>query len=51
MRRAAPLILLGFVAIVAAVGRIYYVRLKQQAAISGSSAATRSSLDDFFWPF
>ncbi len=32
MRRAAPLILLGFVAIVAAVGRIYYVRLKQQAA-------------------
>jgi lipopolysaccharide export system protein LptA len=32
MRRAAPLILLGFVAIVAAVGRIYFVRLKQQAA-------------------
>jgi lipopolysaccharide export system protein LptA len=32
MRRAAPLILLGFVAIVAAVGRIYYVRLKEQAA-------------------
>ena len=32
MRRAAPLILLAFVAIVAAVGRIYYVRLKQQAA-------------------
>jgi lipopolysaccharide export system protein LptA len=32
MRRAAPLILLGFVAIVAAVGRIYYVRLKEQAS-------------------
>lgn len=32
MRRVAPLILLGFLAIVAAVGRIYYVRLKQQAA-------------------
>jgi lipopolysaccharide export system protein LptA len=31
MRRAAPLILLGFVAIVAGVGRIYYIRLKQQA--------------------
>jgi lipopolysaccharide export system protein LptA len=31
MRRAAPLILLGFVAIVAGVGRIYYLRLKQQA--------------------
>ena len=30
MRRVAPLILLGFVAIVAAVGRIYYIRLKQQ---------------------
>src|SRR5579863_5677049 len=34
MRRAAPLILLGFVAMVAAVGRIYYIRLKQQAAIA-----------------
>jgi lipopolysaccharide export system protein LptA len=34
MRRAAPLILLGFVAIVAAVGRIYYVRLKQQASVA-----------------
>jgi hypothetical protein len=31
MRRAAPLILLSFVAIVAAVGRIYYLRLKAQA--------------------
>jgi len=30
MRRAAPLILLGFVAIVVGVGRIYYSRLKQQ---------------------
>jgi lipopolysaccharide export system protein LptA len=34
MRRIAPLILLGFVAIVAGVGRIYYLRLKQQAAAS-----------------
>src|SRR5271163_2620577 len=32
MRRVAPLILLGFVAIVAGVGRIYYLRLQQQAA-------------------
>ena len=32
MRRAAPLILLGFVAILAGVGWTYYVRLKQQAA-------------------
>ena len=32
MRRAAPLILLGFVAISATVGWTYYVRLKQQAA-------------------
>ncbi len=32
MRRAAPLILLGFVAILSGVGRTYYVRLKQQAA-------------------
>ncbi len=32
MRRAAPLILLGFVAILSAVGWTYYVRLKQQAA-------------------
>ncbi len=32
MRRVAPLILLGFVAIVAGVGRIYYLRLKQQVA-------------------
>jgi lipopolysaccharide export system protein LptA len=34
MRRVAPLILLGFVAIVAGVGRIYYVRLKQQASVA-----------------
>jgi lipopolysaccharide export system protein LptA len=32
MRRVAPLILLGFVAILYGVGRTYYVRLKQQAA-------------------
>lgn len=32
MRRAAPLILLGFMAIIYGVGRTYYVRLKQQAA-------------------
>jgi lipopolysaccharide export system protein LptA len=32
MRRAAPLILLGFVAILSIVGRTYYVRLKNQAA-------------------
>jgi lipopolysaccharide export system protein LptA len=32
MRRAAPLILLGFVAILYGVGRTYYVRLKEQAA-------------------
>ncbi len=32
MRRAAPLILLGFVAILYGVGRKYYVRLKEQAA-------------------
>src|SRR5579862_2989987 len=32
MRRAAPLILLGFVAILSTVGRTYYVRLKKQAA-------------------
>jgi lipopolysaccharide export system protein LptA len=32
MRRAAPLILLGFVAILSTVGWTYYVRLKQQAA-------------------
>ena len=32
MRRAAPLILLGFVAILSGVGWTYYVRLKQQAA-------------------
>src|SRR6202451_4929960 len=32
MRRAAPLILLGFVAILSIVGCTYYVRLKQQAA-------------------
>jgi lipopolysaccharide export system protein LptA len=32
MRRAAPLILLGFVAILSIVGWTYYVRLKQQAA-------------------
>ncbi len=31
MRRAAPLILLAFVAIIYGVGRTYYVRLKQQA--------------------
>jgi lipopolysaccharide export system protein LptA len=31
MRRAAPLILLGFVAILSGVGWTYYVRLKQQA--------------------
>jgi lipopolysaccharide export system protein LptA len=34
MRRAAPLILLAFVAIVASVGRIYYLRLKAQAAVA-----------------
>src|SRR5581483_576143 len=32
MRRVAPLILLGFVAIVGIVGRVYYLRLKAQAA-------------------
>ncbi len=32
MRRAAPLILLGFVAILSTVGWTYYVRLKQQAS-------------------
>jgi LPS export ABC transporter protein LptC len=32
MRRAAPLILLAFVAILAGVGWTYYLRLKQQAA-------------------
>ena len=32
MRRVAPLILLGFVAILSGVGWTYYVRLKQQAA-------------------
>ncbi len=32
MRRVAPLILLGFVAILSTVGWTYYVRLKQQAA-------------------
>lgn len=32
MRRAAPLILLAFVAILAVVGRTYYIRLKRQAA-------------------
>lgn len=32
MRRAAPLILLGFVAILSIVGRTYYIRLKNQAA-------------------
>jgi lipopolysaccharide export system protein LptA len=32
MRRAAPLILLGFVAILSTVGWTYYVRLKQQVA-------------------
>lgn len=31
MRRVAPLILLAFVAIIAVVGRTYYVRLKRQA--------------------
>jgi len=34
MRRVAPLILLAFVAIVGAVGRIYYIRLKQQASVA-----------------
>src|SRR5579863_8123245 len=32
MRRAAPLILLGFVAILSVVGRTYYLRLKKQVA-------------------
>lgn len=34
MRRVAPLILLALVFIVGAVGRIYYLRLKQQAALA-----------------
>lgn len=34
MRRVAPLILLALVFIVGAVGRIYYLRLKQQAAVA-----------------
>jgi lipopolysaccharide export system protein LptA len=34
MRRVAPLILLALVVVVGAVGRIYYLRLKQQAALA-----------------
>lgn len=34
MRRVAPLILLALVFIVGAVGRVYYLRLKQQAALA-----------------